>query len=214
MPLLKSLSSRKCPLLVPIAVAIVLILIAARMVIPLWLNQDRTVISDDSIREEIGPVAKVTTYDYNFTQILFLTDSGNPFGFDNPVTSKRYLATIDGTLPIQVDANKIECKVTLGQNKNLEKVKIKLPHSYAGAVALDHSTVKKYVEDNGWLGINSVSSDDYNQLLKQAETDQVKKVEESGYLQKADERICNLIETQIHSVYDEDVKVSFEFIEE
>ena len=179
-----------------------------------WSTRDMTVISDDSIREEIVPVAKVTTYEYNFTQILFLTDSGNPFGVDNPITSKRYLATIDGSIPLQVDASKIICKATLDSADALKKVKVKLPHSYVGTVALDHSTVKKYVEDNGWLGINSVSSDDFKQLLKQAETDQVKKVKDGGYLDRSDERVCSLIEAQLHAIHGKDVDVSFEFIEE
>lgn len=178
-----------------------------------WATRDMTVISDDSIREEIVPVARLTTYDYNFTQILFLSDAGNPLNIDNPITSKRYLATIDGYVPVQIDADRITCKATLDHDGRLVKVRVSMPHSYIGEPNFDHSTAKKYVEDNGVLGINSVTTDDLNTLLKQAEIDQKKKAEESNLVQASDERVEDLIEAQVKSIHGETVKVEFEYIQ-
>lgn len=109
----------------------------------LFLTRDQSVISNDSLREEIVPVAELTTYDYNFTQILFLTDAGNPLNINNPITSKRYVATIDGTVPIKLDASKIECQGTFDPLGRLVAVKVVMPHSYIGEVTLLHETAKK-----------------------------------------------------------------------
>ncbi len=178
-----------------------------------WITRDRTVISDDSIREEIIPVAKVTTYEYNFTQVLFLSDAGNPININNPITSKRYVATVDGSIPIQMDAERIECKGETDPAGRLVSVHIKLPHSNVGDVALDPDSLKKYVEDNGFLNLNQVSTDDLNALLSQAKKDQINKLENSDVLEKADERMQSIITAQLQSIY-EGVSVTFEYIEE
>ena len=79
----------------------------------IWMSLTRnpTTISDDSIREEITPVVKLVTYEYNFTQLLSIDEAGNPLGWENPFTSKRYVATIDGKADIGIDADKM--KVTI-----------------------------------------------------------------------------------------------------
>lgn len=179
----------------------------------LFLTRDQSVISNDSLREEIVPVAELTTYDYNFTQILFLTDAGNPLNINNPITSKRYVATIDGTVPIKLDASKIECQGTFDPLGRLVAVKVVMPHSYIGEVTLLHETAKKYVEDNGFLNLNQVSTDDINTLYVQAEKEQRQKLEDSGVVDRADQRAQEIISSQIHNTHGEHVNVTFEFIE-
>ena len=149
----------------------------------IWMSLTRnpTTISDDSIREEITPVVKLVTYEYNFTQLLSIDEAGNPLGWENPFTSKRYVATIDGKADIGIDADKM--KVTL----------------------------KKYVEDNGFLNWNQVSTDDLNTLLKQAKKEQTKKVKESNMLQESDDRACALIEKQVKALCGDDVNVDVAF---
>ncbi len=195
-----------------IAVLTLLCIVLGFSSLYLWLTGDRTVISDDSIREEIVPVAKLTTYEYNFTQVLFLSESGNPLNINNPITTKRYVATIDGSAPIQLDAEQITCRGEY-QGDRLRKVAITMPHSYVGDITLFHETAKKYVEDNGFLNLNQVSTDDLNTLYSQTEKEQRKKLEESSVLKNADERAQELIEAQIHSIHGEDVEVSFDFID-
>ena len=88
-----------------------------------------------------------------------------------------------------------------------------MPHSTVGDVYLDHDTLKKYVEENGIFNFFQVSTDDLNALYAQAEKDQTVKAEESGILEKSDERAEGLIENQIKSLHGEDIEVEFEFIE-
>lgn len=176
-------------------------------------TRDKKVVTTDSIREEIVPVAKLTTFEYNFTQIMYLSDSNNILNIDNPITTKRYVATIDGTVPIQIDAEQISCEVEANDDGTLKKVSVTMPHSTVGDVYLDHDTLKKYVEENGIFNFFQVSTDDLNALYAQAEKDQTVKAEESGILEKSDERAEGLIENQIKSLHGEDIEVEFEFIE-
>lgn len=181
----------------------------------LWWTHDQTVISDDSIREEIKPVTKLLTYEYDFTQVLYIDDAGNPFGVDNPFTTKRYVATIDGKADIgmKVDDDNLEVKVhpsKLDKSK-IESVDVFLPHSEIVTLSTDPKSLKKYVEDNGFLNWNQVSTDDLNKLLRQADKDQRKKVQDSGMLEKSDKRAIKLIKKQIMTFCGDGVKVNVEF---
>ena len=179
----------------------------------LFLTKDRTVVSNDSIREEILPVARLTTYEYNFTSVMFLSDAGNPINLHNPITTKRYVATIDGTVPVQLDAESITCEGAFSVDGSLNHVKVYLPHSYIGEVTLFHDSAKKYVEDNGFLNLNQVSTDDLNNLYIQVEDEQAEKLENSGVVQRADGRAQELIQNQIKSIHGDAVGVDFEYID-
>ena len=89
-----------------------------------------------------------------------------------------------------------------------------LPHAQAGEVTLYHETAKKYVEDNGFLNLNQVSTDDLNSLYVQAEKEQLAKLESSEVLEQADAQLQSLITAQVQSIHGDDVVVSFDYIEE
>lgn len=183
----------------------------------IWMSLTRnpTTISDDSIREEIMPVVKLVTYEYNFTQLLSIDEAGNPFGWENPFTSKRYVATIDGKADIGINADKMKVAIVRAnmadKNSEVKRVKVTLPHSEITSFSTDPKTLKKYVEDNGFLNWNQVSTDDLNTLLKQAEKEQTKKVTESNMLQESDDRACALIEKQVKALCGDDVNVNVSF---
>lgn len=80
----------------------------------LFLTRNPTTITDDTIREEVIPIAKLGTYEYNFTELMFLDKANNPIGWKNPITSSRYLATIDGDVLIGVDAENMKIKTSRG----------------------------------------------------------------------------------------------------
>lgn len=184
----------------------------------MFLTRNPTTITDDSIREEISPVVKLVTYEYNFTQLLSIDEAGNPLGWENPFTSKRYVATIDGKADIGIDADKMKTEIKrvdmTDENSEVKGVKVILPHSEITSFSTDPKTLKKYVEDNGFLNWNQVSTDDLNSLLKQAEKDQTKKVMESNMLKESDDRARGLIEKQVKALCGDDVDVSIVFEKE
>ena len=79
--------------------------------------------------------------------------------------------------------------------------------------ALAHDTLKEYVSDNGWFNINPVTTVDLNSLEAQIQIDQREKLENSDVLEKADERVKELISAQIKGAHGEDVDVSFDYID-
>lgn len=181
----------------------------------LYLTRNPTTITDDSIREEIAPVVKLVTYEYNFTQLLSIDEAGNPLGWENPFTSKRYVATIDGKADIGIDADKMKIEIKRvdmnDENSEVKSVKVTLPHSEITSFSTDPNTLKKYVEDNGFLNSNQVSTDDLNGLLKQAKKEQTKKVEESDMLKESDDRASGLIEKQVKALCGDDVDINVTF---
>ena len=107
-------------------------------------HKNDKVISSDSIKESIVPVAQLTTYDYDFTQLLYLSDSNEFLGVDIPLTDKTYIATVDGKTTIGLDASQISCSTETDGNGNITEVAISLPHSTVQDVTIDHDSLKKY----------------------------------------------------------------------
>lgn len=177
----------------------------------LFFTRNPTVITDDAIREEVAPIAKLATYEYNFTELMFLDKANNPLGWNNPVTSARYLATIDGTAQIGVDVSKMKIDVSRTEKNEITKIDITLPHSKADNPNLKHETLKKYIEDKGLFDWFRPTTDDYNKLLETAEDNQLHKIEESGLLENSDKRVTSLLTSFITQTYGENVKVTVTF---
>ncbi len=61
---------------------------------------------------------KVAYLKYDFSQVLYINNAGNPFGFNNPFTTKRYVATIDGKADIGLNVNNENLKTEVHDEKN------------------------------------------------------------------------------------------------
>lgn len=168
-----------------------------------------------SIREDIVPVAKLATYDYNFTQILYYSsiNAENPFRIEIPFSENKYIATIEGTTPIYTDTELIEFDPHYGVGDLLTGVDITLPHAQASQpVALDFDTLQILENRNGFL--NDLTDDNKNNLLRETNTEQIEKINSSGVLDRADDRVKELIATQLKNIYGQDLKITFRFIDE
>lgn len=197
------------------ALAVIVLLLVSVTVwnISAWMNRDTSVDTSRSIREEILPVAKLATYEYNFTQIIHhaSTNNDNWFKIDLPFSDNKFIATIEGVATIAVDAEQMEIDPVFEGDK-LAKVGIKLPHSQLQQpIALDNGSLQVYEQRDGFF--NPVTLDDYNGLLELTQEEQAAKVQESGLLEQSDERLQELIAHQVHSIYGDDVQIDFSFIE-
>lgn len=125
------------------------------------------------------------------------------------------MATIDGKADIGLNVDDENLKVKVHRSKNnesvIKSVNVTLPHSEIVTLSTDPNSLKKYVEDNGFLNWNQVSTDDLNKLLQQADKDQRQKVQESGMLEKSDERAVKLVKKQVSTFCGPDVRVNVEF---
>ena len=197
------------------ALAVVVLLLVSVTVwnVSAWMNRDTSVDTSRSVREEILPVAKLATYEYNFTQIIHhaSTNNDNWFKIDLPFSDNKFIATIEGIATIAVDAEQMEVDPVFEGDK-LAKVSIKLPHSQLQQpIALDNGSLQVYEQRDGFF--NPVTLDDYNGLLELTQEEQAAKVQESGLLEQSDERLQELITHQVRSIYGEDVQIYFSFIE-
>ena len=197
------------------ALAVVVLLLVSVTVwnVSAWMNRDTSVDTSRSVREEILPVAKLATYEYNFTQIIHHTSTNNDnwFKIDLPFSDNKFIATIEGVATIAVDAEQMEVDPVF-EGDALAKVSIKLPHSQLQQpIALDNGSLQVYEQRDGFF--NPVTLDDYNGLLELTQEEQAAKVQESGLLEQSDERLQELITHQVRSIYGEDVQIDFSFIE-
>ncbi len=177
----------------------------------LFLTRNPTIITDDAIRDEVVPIAKLGTYEYNFTELMYLDKANNPIGWKNPVTSSRYLATIDGDVLIGVDAGRMQIETTRNSDDELKSVEITLPHSQAGNPNLYQDTLVKYVEDKGIFDLFKPSTDDLNELLQVAESNQLEKIKASGLLEESDKRVTDLLTAFVKNTYGRDINVTVSF---
>lgn len=176
-----------------------------------FLTEDKTIISNASIREEVVYTDVLKAADYNFTQILFINDAGNPINFNNPITSNLYVATIDGTIPVYINLASANQHVDRDLGGNPTEVTYELSRAYPGEVALDESTTKKYAEQAGFIGYNAISADDVTNLRLQAQEDQIAKLCASGKLEDAEKHATELITNRVQALLGKDVKVTVKF---
>lgn len=206
--------------LTAVAVTIVVILLIIGVGVASWhlsahMNRETEKIDSYSIREEIIPIAQLSTYDYCFTQVLFYTSTNNdnPFRLDIPFSENKYIATIDGQATIFVDAEKITFDPHYNMSNLLADIDIYIPHSeIKQPVMLDHESLKELENRDGFL--NEFTEANFNDLFIETNQVQVQKIQESGLLQKSDERVQALISTQLRSIYGQDLGINYYFIDE
>lgn len=178
-----------------------------------WFNRPVEEKKIESIREEVVPIAQLSTYEYNFTQILHYStvNNDNPFAIEIPFSKNNYVASIEGTTTIYTNTEDMIVEPAYTGDGKLAEIKITLPHAEVKQpVALDFSTLYVYEDRNGFL--NEITDEQKNDLLIKTNEEQVAKVQASGLLNKADYRVQELISTQLKNIYGEDVDISFNYI--
>lgn len=170
-----------------------------------WFNRPVEEKKIESIREEVVPIAQLSTYEYNFTQILHYStvNNDNPFAIEIPFSKNNYVASIEGTTTIYTNTEDMIVEPAYTGDGKLAEIKITLPHAEVKQpVALDFSTLYVYEDRNGFL--NEITDEQKNDLLIKTNEEQVAKVQASGLLNKADYRVQELISTQLKNIYGED----------
>lgn len=196
-----------------IAMIVVVLLVVGSWFLSAWVNRPTEEKDTYSIREQITEVAQLTTYDYNFTQILYYSskNTNTPFSIEIPFSENKYIATIDGTASVYTDLEQISFEPTYSLFDLLISVDIALPHAQIKEpIALDFSTLNVLEDRNGFL--NDISNQQKNELLVDTYDTQTEKIKNSGLLEKADERVQELISTQLKNTYGDNVLINFKFI--
>lgn len=197
-----------------IVTLIVILLLIGTWFLSAWINRPTEEKDTYSIREQITEVAQLTTYDYNFTQILYYSskNTNTPFSIEIPFSENKYIATIDGTASVYTNLDLVSFEPTYSLSGLLISVDITLPHAeIKQPIALDFSTLNVLEDRNGFL--NDISNQQKNDLLVETYATQTEKIKSSGLLEKADQRVQELISTQLQNTYGKNVQVNFKFID-
>ena len=175
-------------------------------------EMEKQQISTDAIREELKEVSKYSAYEFNYTSILYFSDSNKIKNIDIPFTNTEYIATIDGKMNIGIKSDFVDFQEKRNSKGEVEQVTIVIPHSTILDNSTDSETLKEYDYDKNIF--NPVKPDEYNELRVQAEKKEKEKVEKSDILQKSDERIEHLMKSHFQAVYGNDVEIIIEYLVE
>lgn len=181
--------------------------------IALWINRSTEVVVVGDVREELVPVAKLAAYEYNFTDVMHISDGHKILGFEVPFTRNHYVATVDGTVLVGVrDAESIQCSLSENVQGGIDSVSVRLPHCEAWEATIDHESLEVLVDLAGIA--NEVSKEQLNDLYIEVEQEQEEKASADGTLEKADARLRELLTERVHCLYGDQVTVVFEYIED
>lgn len=181
--------------------------------IALWLNESTEMVAVDDVREELVPVVKLAAYEYNFTDVMHVSDGHKILGFEVPFTRNHYVATVNGTVLIGVkDAELIQCNLSENVQGGIDSVSVRLPHCEAWEATIDHESLEVFVDLTGIA--NEVSKEQLNDLYIEVEQEQEEKASTDGTLEKADARLRELLTERVRCLYGDQVAVTFEYIED
>ncbi|MDO4468035.1 MAG: DUF4230 domain-containing protein [Bacillota bacterium] len=159
------------------------------------------------IKEELIPVETLVTNEYHFTELLEFSDSNDWIVFDS-LSENKYIASVEGMVYTETDLRNMKCKTTILGNK-MKKVVFTIPHSRASNVYIDHSSITVLEQRNGLF--NPIYPEDTNKLLEELEKNKVKKIEENGLLEQADQEAIDILERHVHDTFGNDVEVVVKF---
>lgn len=165
----------------------------------------------DAIREELQTISEYSTYQVNYTSVLDFSDDIEWGKIKIPFTNTEYIATIDGYMKIGIDTKKASIEEKKNNDKIIEEVIIKIPHSEILENITISKSLKEYDYDKNVF--NPIEPGEHNKLRVKAEEKEEKKVKKSDILSKSDKRIKNLLKIFFQSIYGKDVKIKIEYIE-
>lgn len=204
-------------------IVVVLIIVIVVMAIALGISIRSAVIANyekeksqevsvDAIKEELAEISEYSVYEHNYETVLVFSDKNKIKALNIPFTGNRFIATIEGTMRIGIDAEELQLEKKTTAEGTVEEVRIIVPH--AKILSNDPHPESLEIIDEKHVVTNPVTPKDYNSLLVEAKETQAEKVYNSDILQKANERVQFLLETHLYAIYGENVEIVFSFIEE
>lgn len=142
-----------------------------------------SVISSDTIREQLNSLQQLVTQEYIYTN----ADKGGGndtwiFGWKRPFSGKSFVITYDGSIKAGIDLSKIQISV----NESAKKVTVTLPKSTITDNNIPQETIKVIEVKDGLF--NEVTLEDYNAFVVKQKAAMEQKAIDQGLLTKADEQ--------------------------
>ena len=156
-------------------------------------------IDSTEIKHEILKINELAVMEYKYrnTGMINAHDTFNVSflnGKKIPFSSKMCIISMDGTIKVGIDAN----KVNVGTDNMSKKITIQLPESQVLSNELDEKSLYVYSEDDSFL--NRLSAQDHSDLRQKIKDDATKLAEDNGIIKQADDRVKELIKTMLEKI--------------
>ena len=157
------------------------------------------VIDSAEIKHEILKINELAVMEYKYrnTGMIDAHDTFN-ISFLNgkkiPFSSKMCIISMDGTIKVGIDANKVDVEA---DNKS-KKITIQLPESKVLSNELDEKSIYVYSEDDSFF--NRLSAKDHSNIRQQIKNDATRLAQDNGIIKQADDRVKELIKTMLEKI--------------
>lgn len=174
-------------------IAIILFIVAVFYAGMLFGSKDNEPkVTSTTLKNQIVEINELAVYSYDYSKVGKFSNNLTFYGWDVPLTQKSFLITYNGTMKAGIDLKKTTVKV------NKKTIDITLPQSEVLSHVIDENSIEVYDETNNVF--NQISINDYKTFAKKEKKKNEKEAIHNGLLDKANDRVKEILTTYLHSI--------------
>lgn len=173
----------------------------------LFGSKNESEITSTTIKNQLVEINELAVYSYEYSKVGKFSDNLTFNGWDIPLTQKSFLITYNGTLKAGVNFK--ESKIEIER----DNIYISIPQSEVLSNEIDENSIEVYDESNNVF--NQISINDYKTFAKKEKNKVKKEAIANGLLDKADERVQEILTTYLQSIPEikENYKITINILE-
>lgn len=150
-------------------------------------------ITDDLISTRIEEINELAVTEYRYTKVGKYENRLDFYGWEVPLTLKRFIISYDGTIKAGIDLGKAEVKV------KGNAIDIMLPKAEILSHDIDLESITVFDETKNIF--NPIQITDYVDFSKDQKTVAEKEAISKGLLNEAQDRACDVVKQWVVSMY-------------
>lgn len=175
-------------------VAIIIFIAAVFYAGMLFGSDHEAEVTSTTIKNQLIEINELAVYSYEYSKVGKFSDNLTFHGWDIPLTQKSFLITYDGVLKAGINFDDAKIKI------DGDTIDIELPESTVLSHEIDESSIEVYDETNNVF--NQISINDYKTFATKEKDKNKKEAIANGLLEKADERVKEVLTTYLQSIPD------------
>lgn len=174
----------------------------------LFGSKNESEVTSTTIKNQLVEINELAVYSYEYSKVGKFSDNLTFNGWDIPLTQKSFLITYNGTLKAGVNFKDSQIEI---ENRHIY---ISIPQSEILSHEIDENSIEVYDETNNVF--NQISINDYKTFAKKEKNKVQKEAISNGILEKADERVKDILTTYLQSIPEikEKYKITVQIIEQ
>lgn len=150
-----------------------------------------TVITVESLQEQILSIGELATVEYDYTNVITMKDSLKIKNWKVPGTQKSFIVSFDGTMKLGIDASGVAVEAT----KNSQAFSITVPKAKILSHAIHEETLKVLDQKSGLF--NTVQIEDYATLAVSQKQAMEEKVAKGDLLARAENEAAQMLKALV-----------------